>query len=598
MKDQDRLRLYDSIALNEGAYFFKKGSLKITKRLINDVFSMVLEDNCKKLAVIIRTNELFGEEPQKTAIVSLLVFKNNSFPNYFNFDGDIPKELIEEKIGYLLIAEIQQYVIIVKKNISHLTPFIEQLEPIDANTLCSVMVDDQSVYQQVRLTNMNMSVDAMRNKSYEANNLRNSMPTFNSNQLILNATKFLNSSGLCSINVATSRLAKFGEKKSIRTLLIWMNTIVEYIEAGVQQSSFFNLFAMPVSWKNKREELTPASILIDKFMVRDFLDKLNDHDLYYGDAYVSIGNRAKTFLQQLECISLTEKNGCYSTYNGKLIILKNTNGISIRLNGLLNNIYYREDDGVYRKIVNLLRVLNCFSVSFTDCHYVYYGRRLYNNNNIFNDLKGILSVMKTCPNINRMMSEKGNNLLNNSTEFVQDSMFGVVENQLFADADYLICDDLGWELADHIAVKDNTISLIHSKCSDKVGFSASSFQEVIGQAIKNIGNLRQIGDIVENKRATWDSNWGNTRIARCRRGSVDGIIDRIMTLKTNPNRVYEVCLAVNFISKSDLENAFSHIIAGENFAQKNVVVQLVWILNGFISNCKDADMHCKIFCRE
>lgn len=598
MKNQDKLGLYDSIALNEGAYFFKKGNLKISKRLIDSVFTMVTADNCKKLTVVVRKNEMFGEPNQKTAIVSLLIFKNISTPSFIKIDGVIPKELKEEKIGYLLIVEIQRYVIIVKKNVAHLTPFIEKLEPIDANTLCSVMTDDRSVYQQVRLTNMNMSVEAMRNKSYEANNLTISMPTFNSNQSILNATKFINSSGICSINVATSRLAKFGDKKSIRSLLEWMNNIVENIEGGVQQSPFFNLFAMPVSWKNKQEELTPASILIDKFIMRNYLDKINDHNLYYGDAYVPMGGRAVSFLRELECISLTEDNGSYSAYHGKLRLLKQSNGISIRLKGLLNNIYYRENDGVYHKIINLLRLLHCFTVSFTDCHYVYYSRRLYNNINICNDMKGILSTMETCPQINRIMSEKGNNIAINSTEFMPDTMFGVVEKQLFVDADFLVCDDLGWELADHIAVKGDTISLIHSKCSDNVGFSASSFQEVIGQAVKNIGNLRQLGDIVEDKRETWNSNWGNTAIPRCSRGTVDGIINKITTLRSNPNRVYEVCLAVNFISKAELERAFGRIIAGENFAQKNIVVQLVWILNGFISNCKDADMHCRIFCRE
>lgn len=350
MKEQDKLGLYTSIVLNEGAYFFKKGNLKISKRLIDSVFSMVTADNCKKLTVVVRKNEMFGEPNQKTAIVSLLIFKNISTPSFIKIDGVIPKELKEEKIGYLLIVEIQWYVIIVKKNVAHLTPFIEKLEPIDANTLCSVMTDDRSVYQQVRLTNMNMSVEAMRNKSYEANNLTISMPTFNSNQSILNATKFINSSGLCSINVATSRLAKFGDKKSIRSLLEWMNNIVENIEGGVQQSPFFNLFAMPVSWKNKQEELTPASILIDKFMIRNYLDKINDHNLYYGDAYVQMGGRAVSFLRKLECISLTEDNGSYSAYHGKIRLLKQSNGISIRLKGLLNNIYYRENDGVYHKI--------------------------------------------------------------------------------------------------------------------------------------------------------------------------------------------------------------------------------------------------------
>ena len=87
MKEQDKLGLYTSIALNEGAYFFKKGNLKISKRLIDSVFSMVTADNCKKLTVVVRKNEMFGEPNQKTAIVSLLIFKNISTPSFIKIDG-------------------------------------------------------------------------------------------------------------------------------------------------------------------------------------------------------------------------------------------------------------------------------------------------------------------------------------------------------------------------------------------------------------------------------------------------------------------------------------------------------------------------------
>lgn len=37
---------------------------------------------------------------------------------------------------------------------------------------------------------------------------------------------------------------------------------------------------------------------------------------------------------------------------------------------------------------------------------------------------------------------------------------------------------------------------------------------------------------------------------------------------------------------------------GETFKQRNSVIQLVWLLNGFISTCKQADFNCRIFCKK
>lgn len=66
----------------------------------------------------------------------------------------------------------------------------------------------------------------------------------------------------------------------------------------------------------------------------------------------------------------------------------------------------------------------------------------------------------------------------------------------------------------------------------------------------------------------------------------------------SPNFTREVCLAVDFLSKDELVDAFDKLAAGQPFRQKNYAVQLIWLLNAFISTCKDADLHCKIYCCE
>lgn len=79
-------------------------------------------------------------------------------------------------------------------------------------------------------------------------------------------------------------------------------------------------------------------------------------------------------------------------------------------------------------------------------------------------------------------------------------MFNQVE-KLYKDDDtitHIVCDDLGNEYADHIVIGNNKIIYVHSKCYAVLkSLSASALQVVIGQALKNIGNIR---DGVINKR--------------------------------------------------------------------------------------------------
>ena len=156
---------------------------------------------------------------------------------------------------------------------------------------------------------------------------------------------------------------------------------------------------------------------------------------------------------------------------------------------------------------------------------------------------------------------------------------------------------MGNECADHIDICGETLSFIHSKAYGKTSLSASNFQEVIGQAIKNIGNLRNLN--VSNKIETWrDKKYGQTEIPICRKGDINEFESEYNKISKSPNGIKEVCLAIDFISLKSLSSAFNKIKNDESFKQKNSVAQMIWLLSAFISACKDADMHCRILCKE
>lgn len=605
MKYSDKFNLVEHLALNEGAYFFRKGEIIIDDDTIKDVFGRVLEDiEYNVFTNIVRKEIVLGEVVK--ILYSLLIFKFTTIPSFLDFnEGELPNKLSETKFAYLLIVEIEDFIVIVKKNISHITPFINILTPISADILSGVLVEDETLFQQIKLSNMNMNEDAMRNKSYEAKSLENTMPMFGANHTVVNAARFTNNDGLCSININTSRLSKFGEKKNLLSILAWIYNLVTKIDSYTHKDSFFSRFAKPQSWSKLHNSLTPVSLLIDMFKLHNYILNLQCKDIFIKnellDRYDTVtAYYAKIVICGVKCINLEKEEGHLYSPKGKrnIGVKKNKLGLKIvACSRLFNSIYYCENDGRFVKLIDLINNLGCFSIGFSDYSYIYMNKRIYKNASIQNDFNSILSILCPLDALSGVNSEKGSGYNENSTDFESTSMFYVIEKNIFKDVDFLLCDDLGNEWADHIAIKNNKISYIHSKCNEgRSTLSASNFQEIIGQAVKNIGNINPDDNAIGRKMRTMIGKWNNTGIDKCRIGTPNDYERLYKELRYNPNKVQEICLAVNYLSKSELSEAFEKIKSDDNFKQRNSVIQLAWLLSGFISTCKDADLNCIIFC--
>lgn len=612
MKDYDKFELCNHLILNEGAYFYKKeDGTKINDTIIQKVFDSALSEiEFKRYTRVCRKKETVNIPNIQEIHYSLLVFKFTTYPSFLAFKKDeFPQDLTENRLAYLFIVEIKDYIIIVKKNISRISSFINSLAPIPTDTLAGVLVDNDTVFQQMKFSNMNMNENAMRNKSYEANSLENTMPMFGSNHTVVNTARFSNTDGLCSVNINTSRLAKFGAKKNFIELLEWMNLLITKIDAYIPHESFFSRFAKPQSWKKQKDNLEPVSLLIDIFKIHSYIQSLQCTDIFLKkekegeEEYVVKTDIFEQYIKTgVRCLSLDEKGIDIYKRKGKrnIGVKKMKSGLKlVSCSNLFESLYYREDGEKYIKIIDLINNLGCFSVGFSDYSYIYMGKRLYMNVGIQKDFEAILSILYPVHEIATVTSEKGDGYGVKSTDFKIGSMFSVVEKNIFKDADFLFCDDLGNEWADHIAIKENSMSYIHSKCNDgSATLSASKFQEVIGQAIKNIGNMNPDDKAIKKKMEGMDGKWNKTNINKCRIGVSTDYERLYKKLRYNPNKVQEICLAVNYLSKSALANAFDKIKNEQPFKQKNYVVQLAWLLSGFISTCKEADINCRIFCKD
>ena len=152
----------------------------------------------------------------------------------------------------------------------------------------------------------------------------------------------------------------------------------------------------------------------------------------------------------------------------------------------------RYENGEKTRLTTFINSNKCFYIGFEEVSYIYYGTQLHEDSNLIENLDAILSVFEPIESMNGVHSEKGN-INVGMTQFDNDSVFRVVEDYYNnKGASFLICDDMGNECADHIAIYGNTLAFIHSKANGATSLSASKFQVVIGQAIKNIGNLRNL----------------------------------------------------------------------------------------------------------
>ncbi|WP_143595574.1 hypothetical protein [Tamilnaduibacter salinus] len=210
----------------------------------------------------------------------------------------------------------------------------------------------------------------------------------------------------------------------------------------------------------------------------------------------------------------------------------------------------------------------------------------------------ILVPLEVMPNI---QSEKGS-FTKESKNFSADSMFDAVE-KIHAEDDYIFCDDLGDEWADHIAFnkEESNISFIHSKHGDP-STSASNLHDVVGQGIKNLGNMYFDENAMMLKLdKTFSKNYKSgkgvqTEIPRIRKGEIADFERYLKGLLKDYKLNRSCILCCSFLSLSDVTDEFNKIKEGGSV--RGNIVQLLWIISSFAHAVKDMHARPIIYCAE
>ena len=100
---------------------------------------------------------------------SICVFKYNTKPTFIE---EAVENWIETKLAYLLIVEIDDYIVISRKNVSKIQDFLKQFNPLDYKVLSTLFVNEDTQFEKFNLKNLNVSDKALREKSLEAIDLK------------------------------------------------------------------------------------------------------------------------------------------------------------------------------------------------------------------------------------------------------------------------------------------------------------------------------------------------------------------------------------------------------------------------------------------
>src|SRR5262245_8687535 len=125
--------------------------------------------------------------------------------------------------------------------------------------------------------------------------------------------------------------------------------------------------------------------------------------------------------------------------------------------------------------------------------------------------------------LDHVRTEKGEKVHPGGAGWEKGSIFEYIDRAgkdgLFASErfqpDILVCDDLGSELADFIAVQSDPprVAMIHAKMGkDGQSLSASAFHDVCGQALNNLGVLTPQWNQCPKNLSIWNQSWKHTDI--------------------------------------------------------------------------------------
>ena len=267
----------------------------------------------------------------------------------------------------------------------------------------------------------------------------------------------------------------------------------------------------------------------------------------------------------------------------------------------VSNLDYRESQGDRLELLDFINRNQAMRIVTLDCATVYAHGDFFEPIRPHRDRSRfrLLDVLVGVDALEGVSSEKGAATLFDDWDAA--SVFGFISalspssdadapdemKVLFPNLDFLLCTDLGTEVADFIACEPGRIAMIHAKAKNVRNpskRSASALQEVVAQAIKNLLYLQPLSDEAPPQ-GTWTSKWTRKdsedwTVTRLRHGVQITAADMWLHAReqiTSPGADREVWLVLgNALSKGSLEDEADKDKPAAETIQIYALLQTAW----------------------
>ncbi len=599
------------LELTKNVLFFKSKVLfnDILIREIIDLATDNKEDNTKFIIDKFRTKEKTQTNIDYT--LSIKVFSTVR-PVYF-LDDDSYEDRI---YAYIILIEIDDYLVLLSKSCATYLQFVkESFQLINVSEL-SKLVGKNADFQKISLRNMTVSEKAIRNRSFEASDLEGSFSSHSAGRSVPSYFKVREQGQTKSIS-ASGRFVESSPRQSVESIVEWAHSQIQLIK-NAKENEFLQIFARKVLLNDVLSSCNPAALLIDVSAIEERIEDGIISLKYERKRKEKINGKTKRVKKVIDVPNgISEKLffqlGAVYEIDSNLDIISLEESTKINRNKKTLSIYSKllrnfkiEENGKLESLLNYINKNGLFCLTFDNPRYMYCMDNCFEDVSGMSEIDSILAMLYPQNNIKQVASEKGQ-FSTVQEDFTADSMFNFVE-MIHSNNDYIFCDDLGDEWADHLTIdlKEFSINFIHSKYSNDETNSASKLQDVVGQGIKNLGNMHFSSQQILNKYSTtfadsYKSGKGangkgkgvQTKISRIRKdaGSLEQDIDLILK---NPKLHRKCILSCNFISKSKVEKELRKLQQGHKAGGH--ITQWLWILSSFSHAAKDAGVFPMIYC--
>ncbi|ENC6397740.1 hypothetical protein ABKX72_003546, partial [Aeromonas veronii] len=575
--------------------FFKLNKA-LTKKSIQDAFKEISKDRVGKyLLNDSKVNYVTASGNQ--VAYSIVSFKIEAEPSFLA--GTSVKE---QRYAYLLLIECDDALAILKKYVdSPEKHFLSFINEFDYEKFCHFHGDKNPEYERVTMKNMSISNAVIRSRSLEAKSLNGIISSNSSSRSIPSNFRMKVGEDSYTLTPSTSRVSHRDKKSAFDELVDWVVEIKEEIKITTNKSDFIRNFASPICLKDIIDlGHQVVAILIDLSEIETkVLEGIAV--LSKADGSQLNGRELNVFFNLLKSPIMVSGNLMKvkgATLSGKISYSKNL--ITIK-NKLLDSIFVTENGSETYTVGGYLNKEKPFSAVFDSPNYSYYSKSCFEDKHLINNIQSILNIFDDNYDFSGTLSEKEKPHATNLVRFPTNSLFRKVEDQYCAAHNIVICDDMNDEWADHIAIDSSSaipsISFIHSKFTEKDTYGASAFHDVVAQALKNIGRTQAEKQLFKNKYDNeWHKNYESTNIPRVTGAhnwqEIELALDAV---NQNPNSIKKIVLATPFLSKAKLAIELRKLASGNKC--KPHYVQLIWLINTFISSCKDFGVQAHILCK-